>query len=999
MAWERFPGHARLYCAVSLILGLSARPLRADEPAFDSDTIDGLIPRAIGPAATSGRIAAVDAIEQKGKLTVWVGAASGGVWKSQDGATTWKPLFDKYTQSIGAVTIDRQHPDTVWVGTGETWVRNSVSIGSGVYRTSDGGDSWQALGLADSERIARIAIDPRNSARVFVCATGRLWSGHPERGVFRTTDGGKSWQKVLYVDDSTGCADLAMDPRDPNVLVASMWHLRRTAWSFTSGGATGGLYRSTDGGSTWQPIKKGLPTGPLGRISIAFARSRPGLVYAHVESARTALHASEDGGQSWREINSGPSLAIRPFYFGRLVVDPTDEKLIYKPSVFLSVSEDGGKSFSPRTGSFHGDLHDIWVNPTRPAEVLIATDGGLYISSDRATHFRFVGGLPVAQLYHVSADLDVPYNVYGGLQDNGSWMAPSRRSGGIGNRHWQSIGIGDGFWAFPDLHDRDIVYTEWQGGNLTRVSRATLEAKDIKPSERPGEAKYRFNWNAPVHLSASRPGVLYLGAQYLLRSKDRGESWQRISPDLTTNDPQKQKQEESGGLSIDNSSAENHCTIYSIAESPRDPNVVWVGTDDGNLQVTRDGGKSWKNVVGAVPGLPPHTWVSHVEASRFAPGTAYATFDGHTRGDLKPYLFRTTDFGASWRPLATADVEGYAHVLREDRESSQLLFLGTELGLFLSLDGGAHWAAFKGGGDFPRVAVRDLFIHPREGDLIIATHGRGIYILDDLTPLRRITAELLGKSLAIIDSRASELELPATEQEFGGDDEWTGQTVPEAATITYYLKKRHIFGDLKVEILNAKGVRVAELSGGKRRGLNRVLWPMRMPPPRMPPAATEVMQQYAMLGPRVPAGTYTVRINRAGETITGQLRIVNDPRSHYTVQDRALQQKTVLKLYAMLEDLSGLVDHIAELSRQPAAKGLAGELEALRLKLAASREVGMLSGEEQLRERLGMLYGSVNGFDGRPTQSQLKRMEMLGTELAQAHAQLESLKQRISAAR
>jgi photosystem II stability/assembly factor-like uncharacterized protein len=478
-----------------------------------------------------------------------------------------------------------------------------------------------------------------------------------------------------------------------------MWQFRRKPYFFSSGGAGSGLYKSTDGGKTWRKVTKGLAPGELGRIALAVAPSRPNVVYATVEAKQTALYRSDDLGESWTSMNTSSAITGRPFYFSHLAADPRDWKRIYRPGYSLSVSDDGGKTFSGVGGggmlepSYHGDTHALWIDPTNPEHLILGTDGGVYVSHDRGSHWRFVGDLPVSQFYHVSYDMEFPYNVYGGLQDNLTWYGPSRRpgtfGGGIQNKHWYSLGFGDGFWAFVDPHDPDVVYNEIQGGNLFRTRKSTLEQKDIKPSPRAGEPKYRFNWNTPIHMSPNDKGTVYYGAQFLFRSRDRGDSWERLSPDLTTNDPAKQRQDESGGLSLDNSTAENHCTIFAIAESPKNRDLVWVGTDDGNVQVTRDGGKTWTNVVGNVTSLPKNVWVSSIEASRFAEGTAYVTFDNHMLGDMEPYVYRTTDYGKTWQSLASGDLRGYAHVVKEDRVNPDLLFVGTESGLFVSVDGGS----------------------------------------------------------------------------------------------------------------------------------------------------------------------------------------------------------------------------------------------------------------------------------------------------------------------
>ncbi|GAC1400019.1 MAG: hypothetical protein NVSMB56_15130 [Pyrinomonadaceae bacterium] len=962
--------------------------------------------RPIGPAVMSGRVAALDAVSEKNRLTIYVGSASGGVWKSVNGGTTFKPVFDKYTQSIGAVTIDPSNPQTVWVGTGESWVRNSVSVGTGVYKTTDGGDNWQFMGLPDSERIARIVVDPKNSDTVFVAATGHLWNSNSERGVFKTVDGGKTWRNVLSVNDDTGASWVAINPQDSKILYAGMWQFRRKPYTFSSGGKGSGFYRSTDGGETWQKLTKGLPEGDLGRIGISVAPSKPNVVYAIVEAKKTALFRSDDGGDSWLEINSSSGIVGRPFYFATVWADPQNEMRVYKPSTGLWVSDNGGKSFSGIGGSVHSDFHAMWINPANTEQMFIGCDGGVYTSEDRGNSWRFISNLPLSQFYHVSYDMANPYNVYGGLQDNSSWYGPSRAVSGVQNRDWRSVFGGDGFWTFEDPSDANFVYAEYQGGHIARINRKTLETKDIKPLPGAGERKFRNNWNTPIHVSATQKGVVYVGSQYLFRSRDHGESWERISPDLTTNDPVKQKQEESGGLTVDNSDAEAHTTIYTISESPKNGNLVWVGTDDGNLQITRDGGKNWTNVVKNVPGLPSGTWVSTVEASRYDEATGYATFDGHANSDMAAHVYRTTDYGKTWQTLSTPDVKGYAHVIKEDTVNKDLLFLGTEFGLFVSVDGGKNWAQFKGG-NFPSVAVRDIAIQPRESDLILATHGRGIWIVDDITPLRALTPDVLAKDATFLQTRQSLLTIPANEFGFNGDADYVGRSASENAIITYYQKKRHIFGDLKFEIYDSAGNLISTIPGNKRRGLNRIEWSMRAKAPKVPPAAGLVPNFFSLVGPRVPAGTYTVKMIKGKETYTSQLEVVPDPRAKHTAEDRALQHATVVKLYDMLGQLTYLVETIADtraqanqrlskISESDAAtrkkiEDFARSLETLRAKIVATKEGGGITGEEKLREQLGDLYGAVNGYDGRPTQSQINRLTAFEKELATVAAEFEEL--------
>jgi len=1001
----------RVWAVVCLLLvGL---PLLSQDVTLDSDTISGLPIRSIGPAAMGGRIADIAAVREGQRLTIYVGSASGGVWKSVDGGTTFKPVFDKQPSlSIGSIAIDPQNSKTIWVGTGESWVRNSVSVGTGVYRSRDGGDNWEAVGLPDSEHVSRLIVHPKDSNTVYACALGHLWNSNTERGVYKTTDGGKTWNKLLYRNDSTGCAEMAMDPQDANVLYAAMWDVRREPHNFRSGGPGGGLFKSIDGGATWKELRKGLPEGDLGRIGIGIAASKPSRVYAVVEAKNhTALFRSEDSGDSWTEVNNSFNVSGRPFYFARLAVDPKNPDRVYKPGFFLTVSEDGGKSFSAAismsagdTGAgVHSDLHALWINPENPDQLLVGTDGGIYQSFDQATHWRFLSTLPVSQFYHVSFDMADPYNVYGGLQDNGTWMGPSRAPGGIGNRHWRVIGMGDGFWAFSDPADPDYAYVEYQGGLISRFRKSTGEAKDIKPLPRPGEPDFRFNWNTPIHPSPNQAGTMYLGGQFLFRSRDHGESWDRISPDLTTNDPARQHQENSGGLTIDNSDAEKYETIYTIAESPKDGNVIWAGTDDGNVQITRDGGKHWTNVVKNIPGLPANTWVSTIEASHFDAGVAYATFDGHALGDMKTYVYRTADYGKTWTSISTTGLSGYAHVVREDLVNKHLLFVGTEFGLFLSIDGGAHWAQFKG--DLPNVAVRDMAIHPRESDLVIATHGRGIYILDDLTPIRALTPEILAKDFAMLPSRPSVLALPAGEQRFDGDAEFSGHTLPDVASIVYYQRKRHILGDLKVEVYDGKGVLLTSIQGDKRKGLNRLQWPERGKAPKVPPAAGLVENEFVFLGPQVQEGTYTVKVLKGKETHPGEVKLVPDPRSKSTAADRALQHKTVIQLYNMLAQLTYTVDAVNDLrdqAKQRAASasdsglkdqlnGLVLKLEDFRSTLVSVKEGGMLTGEKKLREKLGELYGAVNGYCGRPTGSQVDSTADFQKKLDDAGTQFQSM--------
>jgi photosystem II stability/assembly factor-like uncharacterized protein len=992
-----------------LLLASALCPLSLAEeaPKFDSDTISGLGARNIGSAQMSGRVAALAAVKEEGKLTVYIGAASGGVWKSENGGTTFKPVFDKQpVQSIGAITIDPSHPKTIWVGTGESWARNSVSIGDGIYKSTDGGENWTHMGLRESERIANILVDPKDSDTVYACVPGKLWSDSEERGLYKTTDGGKNWSKILKgANLSTGCSMVTLSSSDPKTLIAGMWDFRRKGWTFRSGGESptapsgSALLATTDGGATWTDLNektaKGLPPKPWGRIAVTMAPSNPQVVYALIESTRSALYRSADGGKTWEERDRSQGMVWRPFYFANLIVDPKNENKVYKPDLTLIMSEDGGKSFSAIGGGAHGDFHDVWVDPDDTTHLIAGDDGGVWYSYDRGNNWWKADNLPIAQFYHVSADMADPYHVYGGLQDNSVWKGDSAYPGGITNGRWENLDNGDGFWAFVDPADADYAYVETQGGDISRVNLLTLESRDIMPQPNYGESKLHFNWNTPIHMSPNEPGTLYIAAQFLFRSRDHGQSWERISPDLTTNDPEKQKQEQSGGINVDNSEAEMHTSIYSISESPRDGKTLWVGTDDGNLQITRDVGHTWTNVVGNVPQLPKASWVAWVEASRYDAATAFAIFDRHTFGDMAPYLYKTTDYGRTWKPLLGPDsgVRGYAHVIKEDTVAPNLLFLGTEFGLWISLDGGAHWAQYKGG-HFPDVAVLDLVVQPRDSDLVVATHGRGIWIVDDITPLRSLTPDLMSQEAAFLPGRPVQQRLNSSGGWSEGNAAFSGPNPPEGAMITYYQQKRHIFGKMKIEIFDAQGKLVETLPPNNRRGLSRVNWQMRLKAPRVPPAATLAFE--TATGPRVLPGVYTVKMTRGEKTYTTELNVNLDRRAKFTLEDRQREYDAVLHVYNLLGDMSyqvgringvrdGLLDRSAQLGgTDPLGKQLAefaGRADEIRKKIVATKEGGNITGEERIREKTSALYGDLTGYEGRPTDYQAARIESLTREL------------------
>ena len=974
----------------------------------DSAAISGLAIRNIGSAKMSGRISAVAGREEKdGKFTLLVGSASGGVWMSQDSGTTFKPVFDKEpVQSIGAVAFDPTDPHTMWVGTGESWTRNSVSIGNGVYKSTDGGETWTHMGLPATERISRIVVNPKNGNIVYVCAPGALWSDSSDRGLYKTIDGGRSWSLVLKgANLSTGCSSVALDPSNPNHLLAGTWDFRRKPYEFRSGGngpdAPSGsrFVESRDAGRTWTDLnsgnRAGLPPQPWGRIEIAYAPSNPKRVYAFIEAVRPALFVSDNGGATWQERDRSQGMVWRPFYFGRMVIDPKDPDRLFKMGFNAIVSDDGGKSFSSTTDATHPDWHDLWIDPKNTKYMFGGSDGGLWYSYDGGNRWWMAMNLPVGQFYHVSTDDRDPYQVYGGLQDNSVWVGDQEYPGGIGNDRWENLGGGDGFFAFSDPTDPNYAYGESQGGYIFRVNRHTLQQRLIQPTADFKE-KLRFDWNTPMALSPNEKGTLYIGAQFLFRSRDHGTTWDRISPDLTTNDPIRQRQEQSGGITVDNSSAEMNTTIYSISESPRAAGQIWIGTDDGNVQLTRDAGHSWSNLTANL-GMPQGNWISWIEASRFDPAVAYVTDDRHQYGDMQTYLYRTADYGRTWQRLigpGTPEVRGYAHVIKEDRLNPNILFLGTEFGLYVSLNGGQSWAQFKPNNFPDGLAVRDISIHDRGDDMLLATHGRGIWVIDDISPLRALSEPVLASTVALIPGAPVQQRIEGSGGWSEGNATFFGDNPADGAVITYYQRTRHVIGRMKIEILDSSGKVVDEVPASKRRGLNRVVWSMRTKPPLVPPAAS--LAGSSTQGERFLPGSYSVRLTKAGQVVTEPLIVTLDHRATFTLADRQAQfdaSERVKSLFARMSKVVGQINGIREQaaaiaanpSAPPGVKTAAAQLSAradgLRKDIVATKEGGAITGEERLREHVDGIYGAINSVEDRPTVYQMARIDALDREL------------------
>ncbi|HSR52777.1 MAG TPA: hypothetical protein VLV83_18290 [Acidobacteriota bacterium] len=956
----------------SFILALAAAPAllaqngsyEVDEakPALDPEKLKALAPRAIGPAAMSGRVTAF-AVDPRNKNIIYAGTASGGLWLSTSQGIGWESVWDDQpAASIGAVAIDPQNSDVIWVATGEGNPRNSQNNGVGLFKTIDGGENWEYVGLENSRHLHRVIVNPRNSDEVYVCSVGPTWSDGEERGVFKTADGGETWDKVLYVDQRTGCGDLVMDPSNPKKLIAAMWEHRRRPWDFVSGGPGSGLYVTHDGGKNWveRTHEDGLPEGDLGRIGLGIAASDPDRVYALVESKKNAFYRSDDGGASFRMMSDSGNIGSRPFYYYDIRVHPTDADHIISIHSSVTHSTDGGRNWENFIGfgEAHPDHHAFYIDPDNPDLMLDGNDGGISITRNGGETWRFVGNLPVGQFYHVRVDMDTPFNVYGGMQDNGSWVGPSTvwqggfGGGGIRNSEWQMISFGDGFDVVPDPENNRYGYSMSQGGNLVRWDRMTRDNKSIRPPD-PDDHLLRFNWNAGIAIDPHDNRTIYYGSQYLHRSRDKGNSWETISPDLTTNDPEKQKQLDSGGLTYDVTGAENFTTIIAIAPSPVKEGVIWVGTDDGNVQVTRNGGDDWSNVADNIPGLAEGAWVPHITASKFKEGGAFVVFDDHRRGNWEPYAYYTEDYGQSWMRLADRDkVRGFVYVLEQDNEVEDLLFLGTEFDLYYSLDGGGEWHSWPHG--YPTVPTQDLVVHPRDPALVVGTFGRSIFVVDDITPLREMAREgasLLDEPLHVFpiqDAIAAAWGAPNGEL-VSADAMFAGEARPRGALVYYVLNKpdgdaeeqgdeegdgqeeamqgesqagrrggrggRGGGDEVKVEILNADGDVIRTTSGPAENGLNRTVWGLERKGVR-PPGRGRFGGGGGRGGNREPGGPevlpgqYTVRLSYKGQEAEQSVEVRPDPRVNIPRQDMEAKDALINEL---LEVAQGLADDFKRL--------------------------------------------------------------------------------------
>lgn len=809
----------------------------------DMEHMGDIKPRNIGPAGMSGRVTAID-VDLSDSDIIYAGTASGGVWKSTNGGIKWEPIFDDQPiLSIGAVTVNQQNPSEIWVGTGEGNPRNSHNSGGGLFKSLDGGKTWKLVGLEKTINIHRIIVHRDNPDVVYVGAMGSIWGENPERGVFRTTDGGKTWEHILKVNSSTGIADMVVDPSNPNKIIAAMWEFGRKPWTFNSGGEGSGLFITYDGGDTWKELtdKDGLPKGPLGRMGLAFAPSKPNIVYALVEAKENALYKSEDGGASWSKVTADEGIGNRPFYYSDIFVDSKNENRLFSIFSLVNISEDGGKSWRtllPYAG-VHPDHHAWWIHPEDPTYMIDGNDGGLNITRDGGKTWQFAGNIPVAQLYHINYDMDIPYNVGGGMQDNGSWIGPSSlwQNGGIRNHEWQEIYFGDGFDVMFRPDNNRYAYAMSQQGRVGMVDRETGYTKSIVPSHPDDSMTLRFNWNAAIAQDPFLDCGVYFGSQFLHYSTDCGDSWEILSPDLTTNDTSKQKQGESGGLTIDATGAENFTTIVSIAPSPLDKNVIWVGTDDGNLQLTQDKGKTWTNLADRLPGAKAGSWIPYIEPSSYEAGEAFVVVNDYRRNDFRPMVFHTKDFGQTFtRIVDEKQVRGYAESIVQDPKEPNLFFLGTDNGLYISIDGAKTWTQWTNG--YPSASTIDMKIHPREQDLIIGTFGRAAWILDDIRPLRAMAAnpKIVEEEVAMFEAPDAYL---AEYKSFDGyhfpaDGIYMGENRRGGAMLTVW-RKPPPPPPIKVE-MKAEMADKADKKGKKKKGAEAEAKPAEKPAAEKPKA-------------------------------------------------------------------------------------------------------------------------------------------------------------------
>jgi photosystem II stability/assembly factor-like uncharacterized protein len=910
--------------------------------------------RYIGPVGN--RVTSVVSVPGQPNI-YYVGAASGGIWKSTDGGVHWDPIFDgQPVSSIGSLAIAPSDPNVIWAGTGEAHIRSHISVGAGIYKSTDAGKTWKLMGLEKTGRIGRIVIDPKNPDVVLAAAMGHSYGPQPERGVFRTADGGKSWERVLFIDENTGASEVVMDPSNPRILFAGMWPLEIHTWGRESGGPGSGIYKSTDGGLTWKKLTgHGLPSRTTGKVAMAIANSNPNRVYALIETGdgvpvngketdRGKLWRSEDGGENWRLVSYDRTLGGRTHYYFRVVAAPDNENETYFMTAAFSTSLDGGETIKTGGGFASnpgGDNHDMWIDPTNASRMAVANDGGVSLSVNRGKTWNRVQ-LPIAQMYHVTVDNRIPYFVYGNEQDDPSYRGPSRSLGGFGGggggqiprSAWQPVGGGESGWATPDPQDNNIIWSSASGsgsvgGIVERFNLATGQGRNVEvwPDQSSGsvaaDLKYRFVWTTPLTISPHDHNRLYVGSQYVHQTTDAGQSWQLISPDLTTND--KSKQGFSGGLTGDNIGVEYAPVVFAIAESPKEKGLIWAGTSDGLVQITRDAGRNWTNVTKNIPALPPWGTVSNIEPSRYDAGAAYLTVDFHQVNNRDPFVYKTSDYGKSWTPITKGiphTMLSYAHCVREDPTRPGLLYLGTENGLYVSYDDGANWEPLQS--NLPRAPVYWMVVQEHFNDLVVGTYGRGFWILDDLTPIQQMNQAVRDASAHLFAPRPTYRFRNTSQPVTMSDDPTAGQNPPYGAAISYYLKSAPA-GDVKIRIEDAKGQTVRTLNGTKTAGINRVTWDLRGEQTkevrlRLSPAYAPELRNGAegwRLAPDggrmsvlLPPGTYTVKLSGAGPELSQPLIVRKDPNSEGTEADINAQLAMLFDLRKDLESAADMVNQI-----------------------------------------------------------------------------------------
>ena len=964
---------------------------------FSMDLVKNITPRNIGPGGMSGRVTAIDVVISNPDI-IYAGTASGGLWKSVSGGITWEPIFDnEVTASIGAVAIQQSNPDVIWVGTGEGNPRNSLNGGYGIYKSLDGGKTWSSMGLEQTRHIHRVIIDPTNPNTVYVGAIGSPWGTHKERGVFKTTDGGETWNKVLYANTKTGVADLVMDPKNPNKLIAALWEHKRDPWFFNSGGVGSGIHITYDGGKNWKKItsKDGLPDGDLGRIGLAIAPNKTNIVYALVEAKKNGLYKSLDGGLKWIKVNENMNeIGNRPFYYADLYVDPQNENRLYSIFTYVNVSEDGGNSFKQLMPAYgvsngvHPDHHAWWIHPKNGDFMIDGNDGGLNITKDGGTSWRFIGNLPVAQFYHISVDNEIPYNVYGGMQDNGSWRGPSYvwRDQGIRNSYWQEISFGDGFDVVPDRDDSRFGWSMSQQGYVSRYDWKTGNNYTVRPTHPNPDIALRFNWNAAINIDPKDNSTLYFGSQFVHKSTDKGETWNIISPDLTTNDPEKLKQHESGGLTMDATGAENHCTILVIEPSEVEQNMLWVGTDDGRVHFTTNGGNDWNEVTKNIKGLPKGSWITQIKASKNNKGEALLVANDYRRFNYTPYAYRTTNYGKTWKRIVDEnDTESYTLCIVEDVIEPHLMFLGTDDGLYISIDAGTEWTKWTNG--FPTVSVKDLVIHPREHDLIIGTFGRAAWVLDDIRPLREIAKNntITNENIKLFEPPTAYLAAyqQPTGSRFGGDAMYHGTNRGFGARFAYHFNPKSEkdtiaqWDTLKLQIFDGERlIRTLKQKTPEDNGVHYWSWYMDEKGVQRPSKSVRKSKREPS-GVRVLPGTYKAVLNYGNLSTETTIEVKNDPRLEVNIE----AQKAVYKASKQLETYQSAA---AKATKQLAeSKEIAEDyLKALKEKDKDTYSNSIEQTEsiiETIEDKFALFFGKVDERQGITSDPNVSVLERLGT--------------------